>query len=72
MIVKSIVYFNLETEKEAKISNTELLIGNLNQSLEEYLKDSSFKLTGSFWNSDRIKAHFVTREEALEILRTKK
>lgn len=72
MIVKSTVYFNIESEGDTKITNSELLIGNLNDSLEEYLSDSSFKLQGSFWNSDRIKAYFVTREEALEILRTKK
>jgi len=72
MIVKSTVYFNIEKQENAKMSNPELYIEGLNEQLEEYLSSSSFKLAGSNWNSDRIKAYFVTRDEALEILRTKK
>jgi ABC-type cobalamin transport system ATPase subunit len=72
MIVKSTVYFNIEKQENAKITNLELFIESLNEQLEEQLTRSSFKLSGSRWNSDRIDAYFVTRAEALEILRTKK
>lgn len=72
MIVKATVYFNLKTEQYAKIENSQLLIDNLNKQLEEYLSGSSFKLSGSFWNDNRISAKPITRDEALNTLRTKK
>jgi len=71
MIVKSTVYFELEKDEDAVISNVPELVETLSQQLEEFISDSSFKLTGSFWSGTRIKANFVTRAEALEILRTK-
>lgn len=72
MIVKSTVYFDLRKDKDAKIDNVDLLIENLNKQLEEHLSSSSFKLAGSFWNDNAIRAKFVSRDEALEILRVKK
>lgn len=72
MILKVPVYFQLELDDEAKIQNVELLKNSLANELEEYLSDSSFKLAGSFWSDDRIKARFVSSEEALEALRTNK
>lgn len=72
MIVKSTVYFELKKDEDAKIENVELLVDTLNKQLEEYLTNSTFKLVGSAWNDNRIRAKFVTRDEALESLRVKK
>lgn len=72
MLVKVPVYFFIESDENAKISDVSLYQEKLLNELEEYLSDSSFKLEGSWWDSTRIKAFFVTREEALETLRTKK
>lgn len=72
MIVKSTVYFEFKKDEDAKITNVDLLVEALNKHLEEYLTNSSFKLTGSTWDGNRIKAKFVTRKEALEALRVKK
>lgn len=72
MIVKVPAYFLLEKQEKAEKIETELLVGKLTELLEEYLRDSSFKLGGSTWSDSRIKALFLTREEALENLRTKK
>lgn len=71
MIVKVPIYFLVETDSDAKsISDVSLYLDHLQSLLEEHLRDSSFKLEGSWWNADRIKARFVTTEEALEALRT--
>jgi len=72
MIVKATVYFNLIVEEDAKISNLPLLLDILNDKLEEHLRDSSFKLEGSWWDDNRILGHSLTKAEALELLRTKK
>ena len=72
MLVKVPVYFLLEKDKQAKITNVDLLVESINKELEEHLSSSSFKLSGSWWDNNRIKAKFVSSAEALETLRTKK
>lgn len=72
MIVKIHSYFELEKQEDAKSVETELLIEKLQCKLEEYLSDSSFKLGGSSWTDSRIRAVHLSREEALDHLRTKK
>lgn len=72
MIVKSTVYFEIKKQTEAENIDTQLIIDYLNNQLEEYLTDSSFKLKGSTWTGTKISAEFVTRSEALERLRIKK
>lgn len=72
MLVKVFVYFLLESDKKAKIENVDLLKESIYKELEEHLSTSSYKLSGSWWNDNRIKAKFVTSEEALETLRTMK
>lgn len=72
MIVKIQSYFELEKQEDAKSVETELLIEKLQTELEEHLSDSSFKLGGSSWSGTRIRAVHLSREEALDHLRTKK
>lgn len=73
MLVKVPVYFKIEVDKNAKITDVSLYTDRIRTELESYLKDgSTIKLEGSLWNENRIKAKFVTSSEALESLRTGK
>jgi hypothetical protein len=72
MIVKVISYFDIEKQEHAEPIETELLVGKLTESLESHLSGDTFKLGGSTWSGSRIQAIHLTREEALNKLRTKK
>jgi len=72
MIVKTTNYFSIERQDDASNVESELLIAKLQELVDEYLSDSSFKLAGSSWSDTRIKAFHRTRQEALDELRTKK
>jgi hypothetical protein len=72
MIIKVPVYFELVKDSEAKIANVELYQETIRQQLDEHLRGSDFKLAGSWFDSNRIKAKHLTVNEALEKLRTKK
>jgi hypothetical protein len=72
MIVKVPVYFSLVLEEKAKVENVELLKDHIAKQLEEHLSGSSFKLAGSWWNDNSIKAKFLTQEEALKTLMSPK
>lgn len=73
MLVKVPVYFKIEVDKNAKVTDASLYVETIKRELESYLKEgTSIKLSGSYWGDDRIKAKFVTTSEALESLRTKK
>lgn len=73
MLIKVPVYFKVEVEDHAKITDVSLYTDAIKAELESYLSgSSSIKLAGSMWNNDRIRAKFITSKEALESLRTKK
>jgi len=72
MIVKVTSYFSIERQEDAEKIESELLISKLQDLIEEYLSDSSFKLAGSSWTDTRIKAFHRSREQALDELRTRK
>lgn len=72
MILKVPVYFNLVLEEHAKLDNVELLRDHVAKQLEEYLSGSSFKLAGSWWDSNSIRAKFLTTEEAMKYLSSPK
>jgi hypothetical protein len=72
MLLKVPIYFTLEKQGKAKITDVPLLQEKLQRELETYLSEVSFKLSGSWWDDTRIKARQVSTDEALEYLRTKK
>lgn len=71
MIVKATIYFNIVFDKP-NLKYDPLYTEILNEKLEDYLSESSFKLNGSMWKEDRIKAKFITRAEAMDLLQSKK
>jgi hypothetical protein len=73
MLLKVPVYFLIERDEKAdKIPDVSLFANYLSKLLEEHLSGSSFKLKGSWLENNRVKADFVSSEQALEHLRTKK
>lgn len=72
MIIKVTTYFDIEKQPSADDLEVTLQKEQLEKSLDEYLSESSFRLSGSRWNDSRITARHVTHEEALDLLRTRK